>query len=353
MTARAAPLVLVCAAPLACSLVTPLDELTRGHGGDAGTAEDAPQSAGGPPVVLAAGLANPSSIAVDSGFVYWCNYSAGTIVRCPVDGCGNGPTLLASVPSSTIPAIAIDGTNLYFASKSTIDVNNGAIMRCPISGCGAGPVTMATAQNHPLFLATDGASVYWTNYGDGRVSFCPVSGCGAGQTVLANAGGGVGLGPHGIAVAGSAVYWAAEDGAIRKCAVSGCGGNPTVLATGQGAPWGIAVDATNVYWAAESDGTVMKCLLSGCGNHPDTVASGEAGPSTVGADPSGVYWTNETGGSVRACALSGCAGSLRTLGSGYKSPGGIAFDQKNAFVAVFGTGGSTPENDGSILRIPK
>ena len=33
---------------------------------------------------------------------------------------------------------------------------------------------------------------------------------------------------------------------------------PTVLANGQNSPFGIAIDATWIYWVNNADGTVMK-----------------------------------------------------------------------------------------------
>jgi hypothetical protein len=78
--------------------------------------------------------------------------------------------------------------------------------------------------------------------------------------------------------------------------VSKSGLGAIALAVGQSSPFGIAVDATSVYWANNGDGTLMKVAVGG--GKAVAIASGQSGPTGVAVDAAYVYWTNKTGGTV-------------------------------------------------------
>jgi sugar lactone lactonase YvrE len=65
---------------------------------------------GGKPVRLALSQYGIDAVAVDSGWVYWANYSAGTVSRLAVHG--GAPTILASAQQEPL-AIAVQGGNIY------------------------------------------------------------------------------------------------------------------------------------------------------------------------------------------------------------------------------------------------
>ncbi len=89
------------------------------------------------------------------------------------------------------------------------------------------------------------------------------------------------------AVAACGSVEAEPDGGTTPDANTG----PITIASGQGAPAGIAVSATGIYFANRDDGTIAHCPLEGCGdNPPDILASGQDAPISVAAGDTDLYW---------------------------------------------------------------
>lgn len=212
----------------------------------------------GAETVLASGLDHPSYLALDATSVYWTiGGSSGSVWKCPRSGCVGAPTELAALQEKPV-SLVVDGANLYWANITT-----GSVVTCPIGGCGL-PTVLGTTpgpQPYTYNIAVDATNVYWTGQNSGVVMKCAKAGCGGTPTVLAS---GQQL-PHGIATDGTNVYWVnrsngtANSGTIQKCAVGGCAGGPTTIASGQDTPSKIAVDGTKVYWTGggAGGGTVM------------------------------------------------------------------------------------------------
>jgi hypothetical protein len=257
------------------------------------------------------------ALAVQGGFVVW-PATAGLgpvtsgIVSCATTGCTGAPTVLVLLPGLSIAGFGIDSTSAYFSTgpiKScalagcnqtastfyefpdasadgalVLAVGGGNVVwrdeagnleTCPTSGCPGAPFVVGTVSQRMQQLAVDDTHVYWLDpgigppaksmapYTDGRVLACPLTGCGAGPTVLASYAAWWQTGV--IASDGLDVYWTYEDqsanfGALVRCAVGGCAGQPTTLAitaTKYSPTYGLALDATHVYWTDPGSGEVL------------------------------------------------------------------------------------------------
>jgi hypothetical protein len=196
-------------------------------------------------------------------------------------------------------------------------------------------------------MTSDTNSVYWSEYGDtlgsgnGYVKGCPVTGCGAGPIVYAQ-----GLtNPLGVAVDGASIYFGAS-GAIYTCPLSGCTSGPTIL-TAAGQPYGVAVDASYVYWVDDADNTVHRVAKTGVGSQVlyDAGDNVVYEPYQCVVDGPFIYFMDYNEDAYR---LSVGGGPLTWLGSGnnggvYGKSFGITTDPTNAY---FG-------GNGVVLRADK
>ena len=94
-------------------------------------------------------------LAIDAHNVYWVN-DRGDVKKVPLDG--GEPTLLASGTrcASDRGCIAVDGTNVYWATKDSI---------LKVSVDGGTPEVLARGLIAPRHLALDDSSVYWADSG--------------------------------------------------------------------------------------------------------------------------------------------------------------------------------------------
>jgi len=129
----------------------------------------------------------------------------------------------------------------------------------------ANPCPVITPINRPEGIATDSKNIYWTELGDnfmtsnGAVKGCPLAGCGSGPIVYAN-----GLAnPASIVSDGQTIYWGDyTGGGVFACAVTGCAMSPRLVANANN-PWGLAIDATYIYWVDQSNNTLHRAIRTG------------------------------------------------------------------------------------------
>ena len=238
---------------------------------------------------MASAQPGPISVATDGAYLYWVNEGLasvmGGVMGCPLSGCGTAPTQLASGRASP-QGLAVVAGNVFWNEQPA---GGTQVFRCATGGCGGSPTLLATDQGSGTFtywLTADATNVYWAD--TGKVLKCPATGCGTNPTLVAGS-----PTPFGVAVDATNIYWSTQNGQVFKCPIAGCGGSGTLLVSGQGAIEDIAVDSAYIYWTDSQSGTVAKCAIAGCGNSPTVIAASQVMPMAgIAVDATSVYWTN-------------------------------------------------------------
>jgi hypothetical protein len=236
---------------------------------------------GGTPVQLASGQYIPFNIAVNASGVYWL--SAGKVMKVGLDG-GGAPVELASgfgFAGESPGGIVVDANDVYWTTGV-----NGDVTKVPVGG---GAATMlATGPTAGMAIAVDSQFVYWFG---GSGTLWKVALAGGSPVTVASGVGGLYLD-----VDASSAYFIGGSIAhsmVQKVALGG--GTPTTLAPAGIYPWGLAVDADNVYWTTQGDqltaGTVLRVAREG--GNPIQLATGDTPPVGIAVDANCVYWTEQ------------------------------------------------------------
>ncbi|WP_437936610.1 hypothetical protein [Sorangium sp. So ce341] len=303
-----------------------------GAGGDAG--HGASDAGGGPPdvpprppEVIAEGLSDPHSIAVDDRNVFIL--SPPVLLRCPVAGCPEPVVLAKELPPDAQNRdqpylIAVDSLFVHWAGTD-------GYYRCPAGGCPERlPQLVVDRKPDPVrqLDVTDDGVVHFVDRWEvvECVDAACSSLCASGDSLRSFVMDGTkvyfaeGTSPwgvyfctpgqnhswpqlHGEVVAVMTIHddvhygMSASTGSILTCHKDGCGGSPDIFVGGEQGLTSMAVGSTGVYWTSNgtgtsADGAVKMCPLTGCGDGPRIIASGQARPTSVRLRNGFVYWAN-------------------------------------------------------------
>jgi hypothetical protein len=255
-------------------------------GYDSGTISKVGKS-GGALVVLATKQNFPEAIAVRAGEVYWTELQSNDLGH---TGATGGAVEHFRQLSNT-HAFVFVGSTIY-ASSST------GILTVPLDGA---QTTVwfpdaAGAQD----ITTDGANVFWLEFGPGKVMQRALAG-GDAITVAKGA-----LGPTEVRTYGGDVYWNEGwldtfHGAIHAAPFGG--GTVRDIATGDVFPNAFAIDATGVYWTNPIAHEVLRRAHGS--TTTEVLARDQIGAFDIALDDRAVYWSayvDDKDGAIRKLA---------------------------------------------------
>ncbi|MGE0872469.1 MAG: hypothetical protein AB7P03_28195 [Kofleriaceae bacterium] len=236
---------------------------------------------------------HPTDVALDDGFLYWTDSVAAT---------GNVSRSLGGAPGGGVIAADQDGASaLTFDALHVLWGTNTQVMwRLKIGG---NATQFAAQAENVRGMVVAGNYVYWTNSGTATANgSCVARSLRSGGGFVEKFADGQ-LGAYGLASDATHIYWttAINGTVMRKPRV---GGAIETIALDQNGAMGIFLDGAYVYWTSSLDGKVMRAPKSG--GTPEVVAEMQGSPQSVAVDATHVYWTNFDGDQVMRLSRCGC-----------------------------------------------
>lgn len=101
--------------------------------------------------LLAKGLGNPTSLAIDATYVYWADSATRQIARAPKRG--GAVMLIATASVGPVTALAVDDQHVYWLAPDTAGATSQTLSKA--SKCGGGTTILATTLGAQYFVVDD------------------------------------------------------------------------------------------------------------------------------------------------------------------------------------------------------
>jgi hypothetical protein len=277
------------------------------------------------PVTLASGVTAPVGIALDTSFVYYTSPTDGTVAKVPVGG--GSPVPIASGQIAPT-GVAVDAVNVYWANNGP-NGTDGSVMKAALPNGSPAPLVPGVSA---LYLVSSGTTLYFTRGQFGAVLSVPVIGGGTTPVWTSNKF------PYGIAMDANNVYWGVFNNNVGVYEAAVASGSPTQFVSGFGNTQQVAADGTNVYFTTYfPSGGVYMTDPNGLSVTP--LATGQPRPFGVAVHGSEVYFTTST--------------AVMRVSTAGGSPTQLAADTLPQQIAVDGTAIYWASGTGAILKLAK
>ena len=234
--------------------------------------------------------------------------------------------VLAATVAVLVAVPAAEGNFVYWTSDSP----NSSIARAKLNGSALN-TRFIPGLASPHGVATDSRFIYWTQ-GDatnGSIGRANLDGSGANAEFIPHAAG-VGA-PSGIAVTPTAIYWQHDGNAIGRANIDGSVPNPGLIAT-TNSNCGIVADSNFLYFLNSGGTQIGRATLDGASVAPGFASIPEAFCGLT-VDINYLYWASDGGNTVGRVPVAGGTPEADfipagTMGGG---PSGVAVNSQFVF----------------------
>jgi hypothetical protein len=219
---------------------------------------------------------NACGVAVNDTHIFWGNRADDAIARANLDGSGAD---LDFIPGADGPCgVAVNDTHVYWANTS--NGGAGTVGRAVLNGGSPDHDILDVDTEAPCGVAVDEQHLYWTDLFGSDVGRADLDGANADDQFIASEGG-----TCGVTTNDTHIFWTTLVGTVGRADLDD--GDPAddsfIDNIGEDIR-GVAVNATHIYWAENSDGRIGRANLNGTAPNPNLI---------VGLDvPSGVALDN-------------------------------------------------------------